>query len=251
MILSEKFEKMGELDESSDRAYLIDQIRAWGKNYDFSHFTTQQLWNILNKLQKQNDDNLDMYNDAVDAVNKSEKPVCDKCGMELNDNGECPLCDLNDESSLDENKLDKDYFYKCSVNGKYYISAKASKIKSLNPDEDNVWILSWDSKTFKDLMSGKALYKQNKDGSVEAAKSYVSKFPSMTLLESAKVNNYKESVDFSNKILYNNSMKNKKLNEKQIKTSSNTNKVEGIKKEAEDIVNDLYKDHYDIMKELE
>jgi len=43
MILSEKFEKMGELDESSDRAYLIDQIRALGKNYDFSHFTTQQL----------------------------------------------------------------------------------------------------------------------------------------------------------------------------------------------------------------
>lgn len=104
MILSEKFEKMSELDESSDRAYLIDQIRALGKNYDFSHFTTQQLWNILNKLQKQNDDNLDMYNDAMDALNKSEKPVCDKCGMELNDNGECPLCDLNDESSLEESK---------------------------------------------------------------------------------------------------------------------------------------------------
>ena len=31
-----------------------------------------------------------------------EAPKCEKCGRDLNDSGECPLCDLGDESVLDE-----------------------------------------------------------------------------------------------------------------------------------------------------
>ena len=38
--------------------------------------------------------------------NKDEEPKkCSKCGRELNDAGECPLCDLGDESVLDEGNL--------------------------------------------------------------------------------------------------------------------------------------------------
>ena len=36
--------------------------------------------------------------------NEPERPKCPECGNFLNDSGECPLCDLGDESILDENK---------------------------------------------------------------------------------------------------------------------------------------------------
>lgn len=48
-------------------------------------------------------DTLDNYDDQ-ETSNTPIHDKCDKCGRDLNDNGECPLCDLGDESVLDESK---------------------------------------------------------------------------------------------------------------------------------------------------
>lgn len=48
-------------------------------------------------------DTLDNYDDQ-ETSNTPIRDKCDKCGRDLNDNGECPLCDLGDESVLDESK---------------------------------------------------------------------------------------------------------------------------------------------------
>lgn len=46
----------------------------------------------------------DEYEDEpdIDDPNFKPAPKCDKCGKELNDAGQCPVCDLGDESALEE-----------------------------------------------------------------------------------------------------------------------------------------------------
>ena len=87
--------------------------------------------------------------------------------------------------SLDDSIDDKDiksFFYKCSVDGTYYVSADPNKIEKLNPKK--VWILERKGGNFIDMSGGQMKYFNKEQGNPDTAKDYVNQFPSMNLLDS-------------------------------------------------------------------
>lgn len=87
------------LEEGLSVDYMISKLREWGKNYNFGKYSDAQIYNIyMRELDK-----------VKNAPEKEEKPFefkhrdsCPNCGAVLNDAGECPVCDLGDETALEE-----------------------------------------------------------------------------------------------------------------------------------------------------
>lgn len=76
-------------------------------NYNFEYKTDKELKAWLYKLRRsqKNSKKLDLNEPESQETTKIEHTVddvCEKCGRLLTYNKECPLCDLNDESVLDE-----------------------------------------------------------------------------------------------------------------------------------------------------
>ena len=86
------------------------------------------------------------------------------------------------DESLNESKEQRKFFYKCSVNGEYFVSCNPNKIKEKNPKQ--VWILEWKNNKFMDMPGGKSAYINNAQGDLEAMNEYISLFPTMHVLES-------------------------------------------------------------------
>ena len=70
-------------------AYGFD--RAQGQNIDIDTFEIEKHEKVADKKADKNTDE-----------KSNEIKYCDNCGQQLNDAGECPVCDLGDESVLDE-----------------------------------------------------------------------------------------------------------------------------------------------------
>lgn len=94
------------------RAELIKELQTYGCNYNFEKFTDSQLYQILQKTKAKADQVAETdyeYELSAEELSRIEKEAniktikkCDTCGLRLNDAGECPLCDLGDESVLDD-----------------------------------------------------------------------------------------------------------------------------------------------------
>lgn len=109
---AEFLEAWNNLDEAyMSRSEIIKRLQEYGCHYNFTRFTDQQLYHILQKTiakaEKEAAEEYDYdYQLTPEDWSEIEYEVsqiryCD-CGIRLNDAGECPLCDLNDESVLDD-----------------------------------------------------------------------------------------------------------------------------------------------------
>ena len=135
-IIKEPTNEDYDLEEAyGDREKWIDIIRSYGKEYNFNKYTDAQLYSIAYRLQeyepkkkpekrqqldlfdgdkynKKPEENILQQEIHRQELNRLEKDFnndkaksnkyCSKCGHELNDAGECPSCDLGDESVWDE-----------------------------------------------------------------------------------------------------------------------------------------------------
>ena len=91
-----------------DRQSLINEIIGLGYNYKFDKYTDQQLYCILNWARSQQNKRKQAEADYADLALNMEYDYCENCGRELNPLGECPTCDLGDDSVYDE--LDEGIF---------------------------------------------------------------------------------------------------------------------------------------------
>lgn len=91
------------LQESyNDRQALIDEIISLGYNYKFDKYTDQQLFNIRNWAVSQQSKKDIPEDDYSELALEMSYDCCENCGRELNPLGECPTCDLGDDSIYDE-----------------------------------------------------------------------------------------------------------------------------------------------------
>ena len=96
------FMELDKLNESTmSRQDLISHIKASGRNYNFENKSTEQLFRIWERIQK------DIEKDAAmkeyhDMLNDAKVKTCPECGMRLSDGSLCPVCDDNEEDFLYE-----------------------------------------------------------------------------------------------------------------------------------------------------
>jgi rubrerythrin len=105
----EAWNALDSLTEGYTRQQMIDRLRHLGKNYKFDKYTDAQIWNILvkleDKLEKEAMEKMewaDIERELGKQREKEKANTCSHCGRPLTTVGECPLCDLNDESVLED-----------------------------------------------------------------------------------------------------------------------------------------------------
>ena len=100
------FMELDKLNESTmSRQDLISNIKASGRNYNFSNKSTDQLFRIWELIQKKDNEKAGMK-DYYDELRKNKSRKCSNCSATLSDGGTCPVC-YNGEEHLYE-WLDKD-----------------------------------------------------------------------------------------------------------------------------------------------
>jgi hypothetical protein len=87
----------------NDREKLIAEITNAGYRYNFDKYTNRQLFHIRNwaisQATKQSKKPLVL--DWSDLALELDYDYCENCGRELNPLGECPTCDLGDDSAFE------------------------------------------------------------------------------------------------------------------------------------------------------
>ena len=104
-IINKIEEKLAELETPLDEGYsrhdLISRIINLGYSYKFNNYSDAQLFRIWQQLkEKPNEPKVKNKSNQIDNTNHKYCPKCNK--VFLNDAGECPFCDLGDESVLEE-----------------------------------------------------------------------------------------------------------------------------------------------------
>ena len=94
------FMELDKLYESStrlDRNTIIKALRDLGKEYNFDKYSDEQLYRILERARRADDEDKAMseYTDLIKADSRKTCPICD---TSLNDGGTCPVCDDGEES---------------------------------------------------------------------------------------------------------------------------------------------------------
>lgn len=106
----EAWNELNKLYEGYTRQQMIDELTQRGKGYyKFEKYTDAQIYNMLIK-QRAKDEKIamdemewaDIEAELAIMREKEKANLCKKCGRALTTVGECPLCDLNDESILDD-----------------------------------------------------------------------------------------------------------------------------------------------------
>ena len=105
-IINKIEEKLAELETPLDEGYsrndLISRIKNLGYNYKFNNYSDAQLFRIWQQLKEK--PNKPKIKNQSNKINNTAHKYCSNCEkVLLNDAGECPLCDLGDESVLEEN----------------------------------------------------------------------------------------------------------------------------------------------------
>lgn len=106
----EAWNELTKLYEGYTRQQMIDELTDLGKGYyKFENYTTAQLYNMLIKLRAKLEkeateavDWEDIEKELAQIYEKEKNSTCQNCGRRLTTVGECPLCDLNDESVLED-----------------------------------------------------------------------------------------------------------------------------------------------------
>lgn len=106
----EAWNELNKLNEGYTRQQMIDELVQRGKGYyKFENYTDAQIYNMLIKQRAKDEkvamDEMDWSDIEAElaAMRQKEKEnICPECGRSLTTVGECPLCDLNDESVLDD-----------------------------------------------------------------------------------------------------------------------------------------------------
>lgn len=79
------------------RNQMISALQSWGCHYNFSKYTTAQIYNMyrreLAKAQEYKN-----FDNEYHSSNIGQDVTCDECDARLTDSGECPVCDLGDET---------------------------------------------------------------------------------------------------------------------------------------------------------
>ena len=91
-----ELDKLENITEGLSREAYIDIMRKYGYDYRFEKYGDDQIASmaqrIIDKLSKK---------PIVKKEVSVPKPTCSNCGMRLTDGGECPVCDLGDETALE------------------------------------------------------------------------------------------------------------------------------------------------------
>ena len=99
-------------DDFGDRQELITKIKSLGRRYYFDKYSDRQLFFIWQKesaKEAAKRAERELFNNYQDEVlDTFEYDYCETCGRELNPLGECPTCDLGDDSAFEE--LDEGIF---------------------------------------------------------------------------------------------------------------------------------------------
>jgi coenzyme F420-reducing hydrogenase alpha subunit len=105
----EAWNTLNELNEGLSRQQMIDSLKKLGKNYKFDKYTDAQIWNMLVKLEDKLEKEAmeaaewaDVEAEVAAQLEYEKANTCQHCGRPLTTVGECPLCDLNDESVLED-----------------------------------------------------------------------------------------------------------------------------------------------------
>ena len=96
-----KLDSLYAVNEGLSREDCIDTIKAAGFNYKFDKYSDQQLFRIAQRVSVAKDKT---YTDFAVEPEREARPTCDYCGRALTEIGDCPVCDLGDESLVFENK---------------------------------------------------------------------------------------------------------------------------------------------------
>ena len=87
------FMELDKLYESTmSRQDLISHIKASGRNYNFNTKSTEQLFRIWERIQKE-----DLEAVSTSSDNNNNSSICGECGARLTDGGLCPVCDDGEE----------------------------------------------------------------------------------------------------------------------------------------------------------
>lgn len=95
-----KLDSLYTVNEGLSREDCIDAIKAAGFNYKFDKYSDQQLFRIAQRISEVKDKTCA---DFVVEPEQEAHPTCDYCGRALTEIGDCPVCDLGDESLVFEN----------------------------------------------------------------------------------------------------------------------------------------------------
>lgn len=85
-----------------DRQTLIADILKAGYKYKFEKYTDNQLYRIWQWTQRQQAKKSVANKDSTEFAFEMTYDYCETCGRELNPLGECPICDLGDDSIYDD-----------------------------------------------------------------------------------------------------------------------------------------------------
>lgn len=108
--LTEKELSLESLKESwMDTEDMIAELEATGHHYKWEKYTPAQIYRIYEWALAE-EKNRAVSKKAQEEIAEIEKEVasqpkrkkCQQCGYDLNDNNECPICDLGDTDLLDE-----------------------------------------------------------------------------------------------------------------------------------------------------
>lgn len=102
----ETIETKESYDDFGDRQELITKIKGLGRRYYFDKYSDRQLYFIWQKesakeaARRAERELFNSYKDEL--IDIPEYEYCENCGRELNPLGECPTCDLGDDSTHDD-----------------------------------------------------------------------------------------------------------------------------------------------------
>jgi hypothetical protein len=104
--LQESVESEDVYDDFGDRQELITKIKSLGRHYYFNKYSYPQLraiWRKESAKEAARRAERELFNSYKDElIDVPEYEYCENCGRELNPLGECPTCDLGDNSTYDD-----------------------------------------------------------------------------------------------------------------------------------------------------
>lgn len=156
----------------------------------------------LKRLIQEEQSAINSYKLAIQQAAKENDPESIKILTHIMKEEEEHLKELNAKLNGEPVELEDGeakFFFKCSVDGKYYVSADPMKIKELNPKSKNVWILEQKGNKFMDFNGGTMKYINEVKGDKEAASSYCEQVGNCSLLDSENIVKIRE-LKFGDKI---------------------------------------------------
>ena len=121
------FMELDEVYSPTDRQTLINNIKGMGRNYNFSKYSTEQLYRMWQRLCLVTDKKPAKVAEPVHELaldfEDDYSPYCDLCGTRLSDAGFCPVC-YDGEEDLAEGIFDSN-----PITGHSWVSASGQPIK--------------------------------------------------------------------------------------------------------------------------